>query len=250
MRPSRRAASSRSCARVRRAELALPRAGDWFGRPVNLASRITAVARPGSLLVERTASRGGARELPLQLRRAAPAEGDPRARLAVQGAPAGGLAASSPTNCSRDIAPRLPPRDRPDAARRPPRPEAPGGAPRGPLLPQRQGVLVGVHAAPEAPVAVSVQLAPAASRCSGSRSSTLSSPRRSSAERSKQKKPPLIQCSERGFSSKREHAPVGVELGRRRTAAAGARRSRWRAPPWRAWKASSAARSRSASPSE
>jgi adenylate cyclase len=33
--------------------MALPRAGDWFGRPVNLASRITAVARPGSLLAER-----------------------------------------------------------------------------------------------------------------------------------------------------------------------------------------------------
>jgi adenylate cyclase len=32
---------------------ALPRAGDWFGRPVNLASRITQVARPGSLLAER-----------------------------------------------------------------------------------------------------------------------------------------------------------------------------------------------------
>jgi adenylate cyclase len=31
---------------------ALPRAGDWFGRPVNLASRITGVARPGALLVE------------------------------------------------------------------------------------------------------------------------------------------------------------------------------------------------------
>jgi adenylate cyclase len=31
---------------------ALSRAGDWFGRPVNLASRITSVARPGSLLVE------------------------------------------------------------------------------------------------------------------------------------------------------------------------------------------------------
>ena len=31
---------------------AVPRAGDWFGRPVNLASRITSVARPGSLLVE------------------------------------------------------------------------------------------------------------------------------------------------------------------------------------------------------
>ena len=33
--------------------LAVPRAGDWFGRPVNLASRITSVARPGSLLAER-----------------------------------------------------------------------------------------------------------------------------------------------------------------------------------------------------
>src|SRR5271169_4329738 len=35
--------------------LALPRAGDWFGRPVNLASRITAIARPGSVLAEREA---------------------------------------------------------------------------------------------------------------------------------------------------------------------------------------------------
>jgi adenylate cyclase len=32
---------------------ALSRAGDWFGRPVNLASRITSVARPGSMLAER-----------------------------------------------------------------------------------------------------------------------------------------------------------------------------------------------------
>jgi adenylate cyclase len=32
---------------------ALGRAGDWFGRPVNLASRITQIARPGSLLAER-----------------------------------------------------------------------------------------------------------------------------------------------------------------------------------------------------
>jgi adenylate cyclase len=32
---------------------ALPRAGDWFGRPVNLASRITSIARPGSVLTER-----------------------------------------------------------------------------------------------------------------------------------------------------------------------------------------------------
>jgi adenylate cyclase len=32
--------------------IALPRAGDWFGRPVNLASRITSIARPGSLLAD------------------------------------------------------------------------------------------------------------------------------------------------------------------------------------------------------
>lgn len=30
---------------------AVSRAGDWFGRPVNVASRITAVARPGTVLV-------------------------------------------------------------------------------------------------------------------------------------------------------------------------------------------------------
>ena len=29
---------------------ALSRAGDWYGRPVNLASRLTAIARPGSVL--------------------------------------------------------------------------------------------------------------------------------------------------------------------------------------------------------
>lgn len=29
----------------------LPRAGDWYGRPVNLASRVTGVARPSSVLV-------------------------------------------------------------------------------------------------------------------------------------------------------------------------------------------------------
>jgi adenylate cyclase len=30
---------------------ALNRAGDWYGRPVNVASRITSVARPGSVVV-------------------------------------------------------------------------------------------------------------------------------------------------------------------------------------------------------
>ena len=34
---------------------ALGRAGDWYGRPVNLASRVTAIARPGSVLVEEAA---------------------------------------------------------------------------------------------------------------------------------------------------------------------------------------------------
>ena len=32
--------------------LALPRGGDWYGRPVNLASRITGIARPESVLCE------------------------------------------------------------------------------------------------------------------------------------------------------------------------------------------------------
>jgi len=34
---------------------ALERGGDWYGRPVNLASRITAIARPGSVLVDQHA---------------------------------------------------------------------------------------------------------------------------------------------------------------------------------------------------
>jgi adenylate cyclase len=31
--------------------LAVSRAGDWFGSPVNLAARVTGAARPGSVLV-------------------------------------------------------------------------------------------------------------------------------------------------------------------------------------------------------
>lgn len=34
------------------AGMAVSRAGDWFGSPVNVASRVTGVARPGTLLVE------------------------------------------------------------------------------------------------------------------------------------------------------------------------------------------------------
>jgi adenylate cyclase len=29
---------------------AITQSGDWFGRPVNLASRLTSIARPGSVL--------------------------------------------------------------------------------------------------------------------------------------------------------------------------------------------------------
>ena len=39
---------------------ALARGGDWYGRPVNLASRITAIARPGSVLASEEAKEGSA----------------------------------------------------------------------------------------------------------------------------------------------------------------------------------------------
>jgi adenylate cyclase len=37
---------------------ALSRGGDWYGRPVNVASRVTSVARPGSVLVHEAAREG------------------------------------------------------------------------------------------------------------------------------------------------------------------------------------------------
>jgi adenylate cyclase len=45
--------------------LAATRAGDWFGSPVNVASRITGIARPGTVLVEQSArdSAGSAEHL-------------------------------------------------------------------------------------------------------------------------------------------------------------------------------------------
>jgi adenylate cyclase len=43
------------------AGVALSREGDWYGPPVNLASRVTAVARPGTLLAT-TEVRDAARE--------------------------------------------------------------------------------------------------------------------------------------------------------------------------------------------
>jgi adenylate cyclase len=38
---------------------ALSRAGDWYGRPVNIASRITTIARPGSVLATRAVRDAG-----------------------------------------------------------------------------------------------------------------------------------------------------------------------------------------------
>ncbi len=35
---------------------AIGRGGDWYGRPVNLASRITDIARPGSVLASQSAT--------------------------------------------------------------------------------------------------------------------------------------------------------------------------------------------------
>ncbi len=37
--------------------MAVSRAGDWFGSPVNLASRVTGAARPGSVLVSESTRR-------------------------------------------------------------------------------------------------------------------------------------------------------------------------------------------------
>ena len=65
---------------------ALPRAGDWFGRPVNIASRVTVDRRPGSLLVEGALHEPRRESYRCVVRgRAAPSR-DPRAGGALQGA--------------------------------------------------------------------------------------------------------------------------------------------------------------------
>ena len=68
---------------------ALARAGDWFGRPVNLASRITDIARPGSSCspTARSRRRDRGRLLPLLVRRQARAQGRERTRELFRAAP-------------------------------------------------------------------------------------------------------------------------------------------------------------------
>ena len=53
----------------------LPQSGDYYGRSVNLASRITGVARPGSVLVDVGGQGGGGGGLHLLLRRRAAPQG-------------------------------------------------------------------------------------------------------------------------------------------------------------------------------
>ena len=47
-----KARSSRGCGRASPTAPPCCRSGDYYGRPVNLASRLTAIARPGSVLVD------------------------------------------------------------------------------------------------------------------------------------------------------------------------------------------------------
>ena len=56
----------------------LPQSGDYYGRSVNLASRITGIARPGSVLVDAATRDARRRGLHLLLRRRAPAQGHRR----------------------------------------------------------------------------------------------------------------------------------------------------------------------------
>ena len=51
--PTPRATTSRSCASGSPPAPRSAARGDWYGRPVNLASRVTAIARPGSVLATR-----------------------------------------------------------------------------------------------------------------------------------------------------------------------------------------------------
>ena len=62
---------------------ALSRGGDWYGRPVNLASRVTGIARPGSVLATREVRDAAADGLPLVLGRRALAQGRRRAGAPV-----------------------------------------------------------------------------------------------------------------------------------------------------------------------
>ena len=76
----------------------LAQAGDYYGRAVNLASRITGVARPGSVLVDAATKEAVGERLRLLLRRRAPAEGH---RLRASSSSAPGACATARTSATR-----------------------------------------------------------------------------------------------------------------------------------------------------
>ncbi len=67
---------------------AVGRAGDWYGRPVNLAARITAIARPGSVLASEEAKEADHRRVPVVIRAVPPDQGRGRRGEALPGTPA------------------------------------------------------------------------------------------------------------------------------------------------------------------
>ena len=63
----------------------LPRAGDWYGRPVNLAARLTGFARRGSVVTSKEVREACARRLRLVRRRQPPLQGREGERRGVPG---------------------------------------------------------------------------------------------------------------------------------------------------------------------
>ena len=78
----------RSCTAASRCGEALPRGGDWYGRPVNLPRRVTDFARRGSVVAVKEVH-DAARRLVLVARRQPPPQGHQGQRGAVPRAPAG-----------------------------------------------------------------------------------------------------------------------------------------------------------------
>ena len=166
---------------------ALSRAGDWYGRPVNLASRVTAIARPGSVLATREVRDAVRRRLPLVVGRSALAARASTGRCAstARGAwsatrtPKPRLALASPLDALRST------RDR-GARSRAGGPDA-GGRGRRPARARRAGARDGSGPrATRAPPARPTALIPISVVCSPSRSAIgprIAMPERHEAER-------------------------------------------------------------------
>ena len=76
---------------------AVSRAGDWFGSPVNLASRVTGVARPGAMLVTEAArvAIGDADGFRVVVRRGAATQGHHRRYQTISGAALGPMTSAT-----------------------------------------------------------------------------------------------------------------------------------------------------------